>query len=49
MRYGFVDETWAKVHHEEWYNDIVEGRVPAVRTPEGANTLGSQALRPARA
>jgi formate dehydrogenase subunit gamma len=49
MRYGFVDETWAKAHHEDWYNDIVEGRVPAVRTPEGANTLGSQAFKPARA
>ena len=23
MRYGYVDETWAKEHHEYWYNDVV--------------------------
>jgi formate dehydrogenase subunit gamma len=28
MRYGYVDETWAKVHHELWYNDIKAGRIP---------------------
>ena len=21
MRTGYVDETWAKEHHEYWYND----------------------------
>ena len=29
MRYGYVDETWAREHHEYWYNDIKAGRVPA--------------------
>ena len=29
MRYGYVDETWAKEHHEYWYNDIKAGRIPA--------------------
>jgi formate dehydrogenase subunit gamma len=23
---GMVDETWAKEHHEYWYNDVVKGR-----------------------
>ena len=23
MRYGYVDETWAREHHEYWYNDVV--------------------------
>lgn len=23
MRYGMVDETWAKEHHELWYNDVM--------------------------
>jgi len=29
MRHGYVDETWAKEHHEYWYNDIKAGRIPA--------------------
>jgi formate dehydrogenase subunit gamma len=27
MRYGYVDETWAREHHEYWYNDVKAGRV----------------------
>ena len=26
MRYGYVDESWAKHHHLRWYEDIVAGR-----------------------
>jgi formate dehydrogenase subunit gamma len=26
MRYGYVDETWAKEHHEYWYNDVMAGK-----------------------
>jgi formate dehydrogenase subunit gamma len=26
MRYGYVDEAWAKHHHERWYQDIAAGR-----------------------
>ena len=33
MRYGYVDETWAKEHHEYWYNDIKAGRIPAGDDP----------------
>ena len=29
MRTGYVDEAWAKEHHEYWYNDIKAGRIPA--------------------
>ena len=29
MRTGYVDETWAKEHHEYWYNDVKSGKVPA--------------------
>ena len=29
MRYGYVDEAWAKEHHEYWYNDIKSGKVRA--------------------
>lgn len=27
MRYGYVDEQWAKEHHEYWYNDVMSGKV----------------------
>ena len=46
MRHGYVDETWAREHHELWYKDIKAGKIPAVRSasppdaapvvPEGA-------------
>jgi formate dehydrogenase subunit gamma len=26
MRYGYVDESWAKHHHLRWYEDVVKGR-----------------------
>jgi len=32
MKTGYVDETWAKEHHELWYNDIKAGKIPAHRT-----------------
>ncbi|MCA3239242.1 MAG: formate dehydrogenase subunit gamma [Curvibacter sp.] len=32
MRTGYVDETWAKEHHELWYADIRAGKIPAQRT-----------------
>jgi formate dehydrogenase subunit gamma len=28
MRTGYVDETWAREHHEYWYNDVKAGKVP---------------------
>jgi len=29
MRYGYVDEAWAKEHHEYWYNDVKSGKIKA--------------------
>jgi formate dehydrogenase subunit gamma len=37
MKTGYVDEAWAKEHHELWYDDIKAGKIPAQR---------SQAARP---
>jgi len=28
MRHGYTDETWAKEHHEIWYNEVKSGRRP---------------------
>ncbi|MEO8136062.1 MAG: formate dehydrogenase subunit gamma [Betaproteobacteria bacterium] len=29
MKTGLVDETWAKEHHRDWYNDIKSGKINA--------------------
>jgi len=37
MRYGYVDEAWAKEHHELWYADVKSGKIKtgsAEGTPE---------------
>ena len=32
MRTGYVDETWAREHHEYWYDDVKAGKIPAQRS-----------------
>lgn len=41
MKTGYVDESWAKEHHELWYDDIKAGKIPAVRSGTPAPGLGS--------
>lgn len=41
MRTGYVDEGWAKEHHEWWYDDIKAGKIPAQRSRPAAPPLGS--------
>lgn len=36
MKTGYVDETWAREHHELWLNDIKSGKIAAQRTPVSA-------------
>ena len=38
MKTGYVDETWAKEHHELWHDDIQAGKIPAHRSAEAAGT-----------
>jgi formate dehydrogenase subunit gamma len=40
MRTGYVDETWAKEHHEWWYDDIKAGKIPAQRSASPADPVG---------
>jgi formate dehydrogenase subunit gamma len=40
MRTGYVDDTWAREHHELWYEQIQNGEVPRVRTREAAAETG---------
>ncbi len=48
MRYGYVDETWAKEHHEIWYEDVKAGRSRQhfVDAPERVPPEVPAALRP---
>jgi formate dehydrogenase subunit gamma len=32
MGTGYVDETWAKEHHEYWYDDVKAGKIPRQRS-----------------
>ena len=32
MKTGYVDEAWARDHHEYWYDDVKAGRIPAQRS-----------------
>ncbi len=41
MRTGYVDEGWAKEHHELWHDDIKAGRVPAVRSGVNAPVVAT--------
>jgi len=47
MRTGYVDETWAKEHHEYWYDDIKAGKIPAQRSPQGPDEQPGSSVRPA--
>ena len=42
MRHGYVDETWAREHHELWYDDIAAGKIPAQRSAEGASAVRAE-------
>ena len=43
MRTGYVDDVWAKEHHDLWYADIEQGKIPRVRSatasPESQATV----------
>lgn len=43
MKTGYVDETWAKEHHELWYDDIKAGKIPAQRSQPAAPGVTAKA------
>jgi formate dehydrogenase subunit gamma len=45
MRTGYVDDTWAREHHDLWYDDIQSGKVARIRAPED----GAPGAAPAKA
>jgi formate dehydrogenase subunit gamma len=46
MRYGTVDEEWARQHHELWYDELKSGGLPPTPGTRGAPPPGT---RPGRA
>jgi formate dehydrogenase subunit gamma len=38
MRTGYVDEAWAKEHHEWWYDDVKAGKIPTQRSAPPAQS-----------
>ncbi len=41
MKTGYVDEAWAKEHHERWHDDVKAGKIPAIRSAPPAPGLGA--------
>lgn len=41
MKTGYVDETWAKEHHQYWYEDVKAGKIPAQRTVKNVSGTGA--------
>lgn len=40
MRYGTVDEAWARAHHEGWYEEVKSGAAPEPRGPDTTPPVG---------
>ncbi len=45
MRTGYVDDAWAKEHHDIWYDEIQSGKVPRVRSKEASEKIGTPATK----
>jgi formate dehydrogenase subunit gamma len=43
MKTGYVDEEWAREHHELWYDDVKAGKIPAQRSPVAVSAAVVQA------
>ena len=42
MRTGYVDEAWAREHHELWADDVRTGKIPAQRSAHASAPLATQ-------
>lgn len=47
MRTGYVDETWAREHHEYWYEDIQAGKIPVQRSQPLVRADDVETVKPA--
>ena len=46
MRTGYVDEAWAREHHEYWADDIRTGKIAAQRSPQPTLPLANKPIQP---
>ena len=46
MRTGYVDEAWAREHHELWHDDVKAGKIPAQRSMAAASASGRGSAAP---
>lgn len=47
MRHGYVDDAWAREHHEYWHDEIRAGKVPAQRSGQPVTIVDdTQRVRP---
>lgn len=49
MKTGYVDETWAKEHHQLWYEDIQAGKIPSQRSSSAEPAGDAAAAKPVQA
>jgi formate dehydrogenase subunit gamma len=50
MKTGYVDEAWAREHHQLWYDDIKAGKIPSQRTSGPVDAASAaEATRAAKA
>jgi formate dehydrogenase subunit gamma len=45
IKTGYVDETWAREHHELWYDDVKSGKIPAHRSASGPSGVAASPLQ----
>lgn len=45
MKTGYVDEAWAKEHHQYWYDDVKSGKIPAQRSAQGSTAPATPATQ----
>lgn len=48
MRTGYVDDAWAKMHHDLWYDQVQSGEIPRVRSKDNpaADGVSNKAAKP---
>ena len=49
MKTGYVDETWAREHHQLWYDDVKAGKIPSQRSSSAEPAGEAAAAKPLQA
>ncbi|CAN7693932.1 formate dehydrogenase subunit gamma [Acidovorax sp. LjRoot66] len=49
MKTGYVDEAWAREHHQLWYDDVKAGKIPSQRSSSAEPAGEAAAAKPVQA